>query len=78
MLKYSVLPTLKFDELNIKAEELQRPVRSVLGFEVLQTLQRDAIILILCKCVRMYSFGFLAVMVISHVYACCEKSLSFI
>jgi MFS family permease len=82
MSKYSVLPTIQPDELdrereservsereiNIKTEELlQRPVRSVLGFEVLQTLHRDAILLILCKCVRMYSFGFLAVMLVVYL-----------
>ena len=35
----------------------------VLGFHVLKSLHRDAIILMLCKTVRMFGFGFLSVMV---------------
>lgn len=35
----------------------------LLGLEVIESLHRDAKILILCKTVRMFGFGFLSVMV---------------
>lgn len=34
-----------------------------IGFSILQSLHRDVVILMLCKAVRMFGFGFLSVMV---------------
>ena len=38
-------------------------VSDLLGLDVIESLHRDAKILILCKTVRMFGFGFLSVMV---------------
>lgn len=38
-------------------------ISDLLGFGVIVSLHRDAKILILCKTVRMFGFGFLSVMV---------------
>lgn len=59
---YSVIPTVQPDE------RVQQSILSdLLGFEVLRTLHRDAKLLILCKVVRMFSFGFLAVMLVVYL-----------
>lgn len=60
---YKLLSSAAADE----SKEVQRAASSErsdwIGLNVLRSLHRDAVILMLCKTVRMFGFGFLTVMV---------------
>lgn len=46
---------------------LKIAVSDVLGFEVLKTLHYDARLLLSCKAVRMFAFGFLAIILVTYL-----------
>lgn len=62
-IQYTKVPTSE----NGVADGSKRFWQDLLGFEVLQSLHQDAKMLILAKVVRMFSFGFLSVMLVVYL-----------
>jgi hypothetical protein len=59
---YNRIPTIE-----INTERPKGCCDDVLGTSVLHNLPRDCIILFLCRMVRLFSFGFLAVMLVVYL-----------
>ena len=60
---YKLLSSAASDDLKDVKSVKSSERSDWIGLNVLRTLHRDAVILMLCKTVRMFGFGFLTVMV---------------